>query len=168
MAADTGVPALDTVLVWGGAVSLFAGLVTVVWRLVRGVARFGRRVNEFMDDWRGEPSRPGVKERSGVMARMAGLEGRMGELEEGFARVMHELYPNSGESLRDAVDLANHRLALLCPDECPPGDGRPAGGQRRRHRAAARGHSGGHARGDQRRHHGGQRGTVAARMSPPH
>ncbi|MGW7518082.1 hypothetical protein ACWGJ2_21095 [Streptomyces sp. NPDC054796] len=29
----------------------------------------------------------------------------------------HELYPNSGHSLRDAVDLANDRLARLCPDE---------------------------------------------------
>ncbi|WP_413808095.1 hypothetical protein [Streptomyces sp. OE57] len=121
MAAETGIPALDTVLVWGGAVSLAGGLVTVAWRGVRGVVRLGRRVDEFIDDWQGEPSRPGVPARPGVMERMVGLEGRMGVLEEGLARVMHELYPNSGESLRDAVDLANARLAVLCPEECAPG-----------------------------------------------
>jgi hypothetical protein len=54
---------------------------------------------------------------------MEGLEDRMGVLEDGLDRVTHELYPNSGESLRDAVDLANHRLAVLCPDTYPPGTG---------------------------------------------
>lgn len=116
MAAETGVPALDTVLVWGGAVSLLAGLVTLLWRLVRGLIRFGRRVDDFIDDWQGEPPRPGVPARPGVMERMEGMETRMGVMEDGLARVTHELYPNSGESLRDAVDLANERLALLCPD----------------------------------------------------
>ncbi len=120
MEAETGVPALDTVLVWGGAVSLLAGLVTLGWRLARGVVRFGRRVDDFIDDWQGEPSRPGVPARPGVMERMEGMETRMGVLEDGLARVTHELYPNSGESLRDAVDLANRRLAFLCPEDPVP------------------------------------------------
>lgn len=125
MTAETGVPAVDTVLVWGGAASLLAGVVAVGWRLARGLVRFGRRVDQFIDDWQGEEARPGVPGRPGVMERMGGLEDRMGVLEDGFARVSHELYPNSGESLRDAVDLANRRLALLCPDDTGPGPGTP-------------------------------------------
>ncbi|MFB7496109.1 hypothetical protein ACFC09_15680 [Streptomyces sp. NPDC056161] len=120
MAAETGIPALDTILVWGGALSLAGGLATGVWRIARGGARLGRRVDEFIDDWQGEPSRPGVPARLGVMERMVGLESRMGGVEQDLRRIKHELYPNSGGSLRDAVDLANHRLSLLCPDETGP------------------------------------------------
>lgn len=135
MAAETGIPAVDTVLVWGGAVSLGAAVLTLAWRGVRGMVRVGRRMDDLLDDWRGEPSRPGVPARPGVMERMSGLEGRMGGVEEDLRRIRHELYPNSGGSLRDAVDLANRRLALLCPEEpavrpgttVPPGDRRGDG-----------------------------------------
>ncbi|WP_245881648.1 hypothetical protein [Streptomyces milbemycinicus] len=106
----TGIPALDTALVWGGAVSALAAVGTVVWRGLRGVLHLGRRVNQFMDDWAGEEARPGVPGRPGVMARVSAIEDRL-------QRVEHELYPNSGGSLRDAVDLANQRLARLCLDE---------------------------------------------------
>ncbi|WP_289975148.1 hypothetical protein [Streptomyces sp. SRF1] len=113
----TGIPALDAALVWGGAVSVLAGVGTVVWRGLRGALRLGRRVNEFMDDWAGEEARPGVPGRPGVMERVSAIEGRL-------QRVEHELYPNSGGSLRDAVDLANERLARLCPEPetCGPTD----------------------------------------------
>ncbi|WP_185095587.1 hypothetical protein [Streptomyces sp. CEV 2-1] len=111
----TGIPALDAVLVWGGVASVVTAVGTVLWRITRGVLHLSRRVEEFMDDWAGAEERPGVPGRPGVMARLGGFEDRM-------TRVEHELYPNSGGSLRDAVDLANQRLALMCPDpdEEPP------------------------------------------------
>ncbi|MFJ2093107.1 hypothetical protein ACIOEW_28120 [Streptomyces sp. NPDC087901] len=111
----TGIPAVDAVLVWGGAVSVLTAVVTVLWRITRGVVHFGKRVEEFMDDWSGEEARPGVAGRAGVMERLGGFEERL-------TRVEHELHPNSGGSLRDAVDLANERLALLCTD---PDEGAP-------------------------------------------
>ncbi|WP_166631461.1 hypothetical protein [Streptomyces sp. GC420] len=82
--------------------------------------QLGRRAEEFMDDWSGQEERPGVMERVG------GIEARVGGIEARLTCVEHDLYPNSGESLRDAVDLANSRLARLCPDEegeppSPPG-----------------------------------------------
>ncbi|MEU1784814.1 hypothetical protein ABZ553_02545 [Streptomyces sparsogenes] len=121
----TGIPALDTALVWGGAASALAAVGTAVWRGFRGAHRLGRRVNEFMDDWAGEEARPGVPGRPGVMERVSVIEERL-------QRVEHELYPNSGGSLRDAVDLVDERLARLLsdPDEggptSPPSD-RPRG-----------------------------------------
>ena len=123
MAPETGIPAVDAALVWGGALSLLAGLGTVAWRVIRGGVRLGHRVNQFIDDWQGEPARPGVPERPGVMERVSRIEERL-------SRVEHELHPNSGNSLRDALDEANRRLARLCPDpeeeECgfpdPPPD----------------------------------------------
>lgn len=66
-----------------------------------------------MDDWAGEEERAGVPGRPGVLARLAGFEERL-------MRVEHELYPNSGQSLRDAVDRAHSRLARLCPDPDDP------------------------------------------------
>lgn len=110
---ETGIPALDAALVWGGAATVLSAVGALLWRAVRGVVRLGRRVDQFMDDWAGEEGRPGVPARPGVMERVSAIEERL-------QRVEHELYPNSGDSLRDAVDLANERLARLCPEE-PPG-----------------------------------------------
>ncbi|MGW6391240.1 hypothetical protein ACWFR1_12225 [Streptomyces sp. NPDC055103] len=118
MSIETGIPALDTALVWGGVVSVLAGLLAVGWRGLRALLHLGRKFNNFMDDWAGEPERPGVPARPGVMERMSGMEERL-------TRFEHELYPNSGGSLRDAVDLANRRLSRLCPDEEEPGQAPP-------------------------------------------
>lgn len=112
---ETGVPALDALLVWGGAATVLAGVGTLLWRGARGAARFGRRVDELVDDWMGEQERPGVPGRPGVLERVSQIEARLGAVE-------HELYPNSGASLRDAVDRANERLVRLCPDPDDPGE----------------------------------------------
>ncbi|MFI9418110.1 hypothetical protein [Streptomyces werraensis] len=118
MNITTGVPAVDTALLWGAVTSVLVGGTTALWRAVRAATHLSRRTSQFLDDWYGEPPRPGVPARPGVMERMAGMEERLGH-------VWHEVYPNNGGSLRDAVDLANERLERLCPDEpgpapCPP------------------------------------------------
>ncbi|MCL7377004.1 hypothetical protein [Streptomyces sp. 35G-GA-8] len=105
----TGIESLDVALVWGGAITVLSGVGFVLWRALQGALRLAGRVEQFMDDWAGAPDRLGVPGSPGVMERVAGIEDRLTAVE-------HEMYPNSGASLRDAVDLANHRLALLCPD----------------------------------------------------
>ncbi|MER6367465.1 hypothetical protein ABT255_03635 [Streptomyces mirabilis] len=112
MEVTTGVSAVDTALVWGGAISILVGGGTALWRLIRAAAHLFRRTSQFLDDWYGEEGRPGVPARLGVMERVSGMEERLGH-------VWHEVYPNNGSSLRDAVDQANERLALLCPDVDP-------------------------------------------------
>ncbi|MEU7323443.1 hypothetical protein ABZ682_23255 [Streptomyces griseoviridis] len=111
MDVSTGVPAVDTVLVWGGAISLLIGVGTAAWRVGRGALHLSRRTTQFFDDWYGEGARPGVAARPGVLERMS-------QMEERLAQVYHEVYPNGGDSLRDAVNQANDRLAILCPDPC--------------------------------------------------
>jgi hypothetical protein len=118
MDVSTGVPALDAVLVWGGAITLLVGVGGTLWRVLRGVTHLTGRAGQFLDDWYGEGERPGVPPRPGVMQRLSHLEGLINS-------VQHEVKPNTGKSLRDAVDRANERLELLCPksvdcaDDCP-------------------------------------------------
>lgn len=49
----------------------------------------------FHEDWNGEPGRPGVAERPGMMVRMAAVEA--------------EFRANGGNSMRDRVDLIERR-----------------------------------------------------------
>ncbi|WP_424639937.1 hypothetical protein [Embleya sp. AB8] len=92
-------------------------MLAALWRLRRVVVRTGRRVETFMDDWYGEEGRPGVPARPGLMERVGGMEERL-------ARMEHELHPNGGLSLRDAVDRTNRQLSRLRP-ECGDAEHRP-------------------------------------------
>lgn len=111
----TGNPALDTALIWGTVIITAAGVSTALWRLVRGTLHFARRVEHFFDAWYGEEERPGVPARPGMMERVSAMEAGFQGFSERLRRMEHELYPNDGGSLRDAIDLANHRLARLLP-----------------------------------------------------
>ncbi|MBI1757969.1 MAG: hypothetical protein HYR62_01855 [Actinobacteria bacterium] len=81
----------------GAAAVLF--FATVTWRRLR-------RLWLLLDDWHGEPPRPGVPARPGVMVRLASIEA--------------ELYPNGGTSLKDLVvatagevQVLRHEVALI-------------------------------------------------------
>lgn len=90
------------VVLFVGGVLFVIGVFVKLWKAVRPV---WVGVREFLEDWRGEPARPeaGVPERPGVMKRLATNE-------EQLAAIRHELYPNSGSSLRDRVDSIDSQL----------------------------------------------------------
>ncbi|MFE2541679.1 hypothetical protein [Actinacidiphila glaucinigra] len=106
-AAGGGV--VDAIFWWGAVTAAVAGSCAVVWKIVRWAVLLGRRINQFIDDFYGEQARPGLPARPGLLERVSGVEKML-------AGVVHELPPNDGGSLRDAVDLANRRLRLMCPD----------------------------------------------------
>ena len=85
------------VLPAAGALVLLAAALVVIGKGVRWVFSTLNMVREFLEDWRGEEARPGYHKRPGVMERLVSLE-------EQVNTVTHELKPNSGSSLRDAVD----------------------------------------------------------------
>ncbi|MEV0236860.1 hypothetical protein [Nonomuraea sp. NPDC050786] len=70
-----------------------AGGLALVGVLAKGGAWLWRTfvaLKDFLDDWKGEPARPGVEARPGVPERITRMEA--------------ELHPNHGTSLRDVAD----------------------------------------------------------------
>lgn len=130
----TGVPALDQVLFWGGIASLVLAVSTGVWRVLRVLVRLVKNVEQYMTDWYGEPERPGVPHRPGVLVRLQRAEEGLTGIGDRLGRLEHEMQPNSGTSLRDAVDRVSEALALLLPDGAqrphadPPSPPGPEGG----------------------------------------
>lgn len=106
----TGLTALDTAAVWAIAIAAVLGLAATVWRLTRPFRRLARLADEFIDDWRGAAARPGVPGRPGVMERLGTIEQTMGT-------VAHEVRPNGGASMRDAVDRVDQRTARIENDQ---------------------------------------------------
>lgn len=75
---------------WLAALALVVLVVVKIWPLLR-------KLGHFLDDVAGEPARPGVAARPGLMERLA--------------RIEHEVFPNSGGSLRDRIDQTADQLA---------------------------------------------------------
>ncbi|MFD0772657.1 hypothetical protein ACFQZ2_01830 [Streptomonospora algeriensis] len=80
---------------------------TVLIGAGRKVWVFARRIGHFLDDVSGEPERPGVPARPGLMERVAAIEDRLGHVE-------HEVQTNQGGSLKDAVRRTEVHMAELC------------------------------------------------------
>lgn len=91
----TSDPVLN-VFVAAGIIAAGLGLVTVLARGGQRLWRLFQSTDDFFDDWKGAPARPGVKERPGVMARLAAIE--------------HEVKTNDGSSLKDAVKRVEAKL----------------------------------------------------------
>lgn len=89
---------MSPVLVWLVAAAGAVTAVGVLWRPVRVAARLVRAVEEFLSDWHGEPGRPGVPARAGVLTRLQVIEA--------------ELSYNGGQSVKDAVQ----RIERLCQE----------------------------------------------------
>lgn len=78
-------------------ISAVLAAVTAIGMAVRWILKRLKGLDDFLEDWRGEPERPGVPARLGVLARIERLDA--------------ELRPNHGSSLRDSVDRIEAQLA---------------------------------------------------------
>lgn len=107
---STGLPGVDLAVVWCGVVAAVGTALGLLYRATRGARRLAERLGDLADDWQGTPPRPGVPGRPGVMTRLDAIEQQL-------AGVEHELHPNSGGSLRDAVDRVDERTRRTLDDE---------------------------------------------------
>lgn len=90
----------------------------VTWLTVAGgifvslkwVIPLGRKVSHFIDDVAGEPERPGVPARPGLMERVTSIEQTQTKHGQTIDTVRHELFPNSGKSMRDQTNRMEQKL----------------------------------------------------------
>lgn len=80
---------MDPLLQLGALAGALTAIVTAIYFGGRWMLRTMRKLNDFLEDWGGEPARSGVPARLGVMDRLARIEA--------------QLRPNGGSTLRDAV-----------------------------------------------------------------
>lgn len=86
-----------------------AAIGVLIWVGVK-VFPFLRKITHFIDDVAGEPARPGVVARPGLMERLSVVEEKQDEQSVSLAQqsaalavVRHEVTTNHGSSLKDAV-----------------------------------------------------------------
>ena len=100
-------------------VAIAAVLAAITGILIFGskAFKFFKKAVHFFDDFIGEEERPGVPARPGFSERMTKMENcmsdvkdRMETIEYKLSRVDIELQPNSGTSLRDAINRIENRL----------------------------------------------------------
>jgi hypothetical protein len=70
--------------------------------LLWSVFKYGRRIMQMVEDFNGEPERPGVPARPGVMTRLSAIEA--------------EITPNHGGSIKDAVNRIDVKVVTLESD----------------------------------------------------
>lgn len=104
MSDGTGIAGVDSVVVWIGAITVIVGGAGMLWKWTGWLRRIVRQLDDFADDWHGTEGRPGVPARPGVMERLAGLERGGAAILMRIDGIEHELHPNSGGSMRDAID----------------------------------------------------------------
>lgn len=101
---------MPTLTQLGAAAGAVLAILALVALVVRSVRRAWAPVADFLEDWRGEPGRPGVPARPGVMARLGQLEqgvtqtpARLDRIEYRVSQMELQLHPNGGGSLHDKV-----------------------------------------------------------------
>lgn len=90
----TDLPAIVSGL---GAAAAVVVAVAVLLKPVKWFLGLLKRIRDFLDDWQGEPARPGVAARPGVLATLENHGDRLAQLESEFKN-------NGGSTLRDRVD----------------------------------------------------------------
>lgn len=95
----------------GTGVAVLGGLYAVT----RSSLRASRRMDQFREDWEGQPGRKGFDPVPGVPERLQQVEQVTQELRDLVREAVKQLQPNGGSSARDAinrVELDVKRLAM--------------------------------------------------------
>lgn len=110
------IPAIETIIILASIVTA----VTVIIVAVIKLGKFTKKIIHFFDDFLGEEERPGVAARPGFSERMGHLEDTISKVDERLdliefkiTTIDKELQPNSGLSVRDAINRIEKRIESL-------------------------------------------------------
>lgn len=110
------IPAIETIIVLASIVTA----VTVIIVAVIKLGKFTKKIIHFFDDFLGEEERPGVAARPGFSERMGHLEDTISKVDERLdliefkiTTIDKELQPNSGLSVKDAINRIEKRIESL-------------------------------------------------------
>lgn len=117
---------ITTLLAVAGGIATLSGAIVAV----KQVAPVLQTIIGVFNDFAGEPARPGVDARPGVIETLALIKHtqldqgkeladiKKTQTEQGLQifKVQHELHPNSGLSLRDAVDRLEEAAGITKPE----------------------------------------------------
>ena len=99
--------------------ALLAATTAIIVAIVK-TSKFIKKIVHFFDDFLGEEERPGVAPRPGFSERMSSIEKSLEKGTERFStieykldKIDYELRPNSGMSLRDAINRIEKRVDTL-------------------------------------------------------
>jgi len=104
---------------WLGLNVLIIVGVAVGWKFLKPPTK---GLNHFLIDWNGEPARTGVEEKPGMMQRMSKADQFFDKYGPIIDKLDHEMHPNGGGSLADAVNRTEASLKAhleACPITTP-------------------------------------------------
>ena len=80
--------------------------ITCLWIAIQKTTILIKRFIHFLDDYFGEEARPGFESRPGMQERLKFIESEI-------SCISYEMRPNSGSSIKDAIDRIERRLKAL-------------------------------------------------------
>lgn len=81
---------------WLGLIGSACVVLGYGFKVIKYVVTLLKKTGMFLDDWNGEPARPGVPVRLGILERLSRVEG--------------QLTTNGGQSLKDQTDRIERKL----------------------------------------------------------
>lgn len=107
-----------------GSIAAAIALFTFASTIGRRAWNFFRQVAYFLSDWFGETARPGVPSRPGVMERLDCQDKvleehtrKLGDISTRLVTVENELKPNTGKSVKDAVNRIDQNIQNITGGE---------------------------------------------------
>ena len=98
-------------------IATLIGAITAIILFVAKGLKLVKKVIHFLDDFIGEEERPGQDARPGFSERLTNMEDCMGtvkdqieSIKENVDSINAEMHPNSGSSIRDALNRIEKRV----------------------------------------------------------
>lgn len=109
---------MTTLLAVAGLIVTLGGAWAVVTKVVPAIRAFWRFIDEISGEPAqfGRPARPGIVQKiDQIGAEQAHIRDEVSHLTDRVGEIRHEVFPNSGGSLRDAVDRLEQQARVHHP-----------------------------------------------------